>query len=193
MWAQSKTHFVASVLGVVLVVASCTSKGVNPAGSVAETDLAGIWTANYGDGLSDRLELQANGLYRQEYAEANGDYRFDSGWRTWSLDTDEDGITRVHLDGARYFLEGTERAEADGLIDPKNPCLTPTDCDWGLRPFPFYDPFSGELMHMVGELVLIVRADSRGQLILHHVWTSADGGFPIIGGDREVFKRIARQ
>lgn len=193
MRSQSRMLLAAGALGIILATASCTGEGLAPSRDVTEADLEGIWIADYGAGTSDKIELAANGLFQQEFLDVRHDYRFATGWRGWRLERYEDGYLQVHLKGARYFLEGIERAEADGRIDPTDPCLTPTDCDWGLRPFAFYDPFRQELMHMVGELVLIVRTDSGGNLMLHHVWTSGDRGFALIGGEQEVFRRISGQ
>jgi hypothetical protein len=55
---------------------------------------------------------------------------------------------------------------------------------------PFFDPFAEELVLMVGELILHVRTDSSGELLLHHVWTHHEGGFVISGCSREQFRRV---
>ena len=100
-------------------------------------------------------------------------------------------MVRIHLYGARYYLAGIELAETNGRRELKNPCLTRTDCSWGLEPREFYDPFIDELVQMVDELILDVRVDGSGNLVLHHMWTSSDRGFALIGGNEEIFFRTA--
>jgi len=79
-------------------------------------------------------------------------------------------------------------AENDGRKNPNSPCLE-SDCDWGLQPQLFYDPFADELTQMVDELILVVQVDAKGDFILHHLWTSSDRGFLLIGEDREFFQK----
>jgi hypothetical protein len=43
---------------------------------------------------------------------------------------------------------------------------------------------------MAGELILNVRMDGSGKLVLYHMRTSADGGFPILGKEQEFFRRV---
>ena len=90
--------------------------------------------------------------------------------------------------GARYYLEGIYRAERDGMGDPCPDELP--DCVWDKSPFYFYDPIARETVYMIGELVLNIRSDSSGEIIMQHMWTSSDRGFPLIGAQSEIFKKI---
>ena len=54
----------------------------------------------------------------------------------------------------------------------------------------YWDPIAREFVQMVEELVLNVRTDSTGELILLHMRMSSAEGFPIIGGGTEEFRRV---
>jgi hypothetical protein len=175
-------RLVSLLLGMLLLV-SCTMRGAPPA-AFQEIDLVGIWEARYSPERIDRLEIRDNGTFKQTYLDRTGpdDYVYETPWNHWSLERLPDGRVIVHLQGARYYLAGKELGELDGLT-----ALTMNDTvaekKW------FYDPFGKELIHMVKELTLNVR-DVRGELILHHVWTSGDGGFALFGGDVQTFRKL---
>ena len=109
-------------------------------------------------------------------------YVYETPWSRWSLERVPDGRIKIHLQGARYYLAGKEVGELEGLT-------APTRYDAGGEAKWFYDPFGEELTHMVKELALNVRS-VRGELILHHMWTSGDGGFALFGGEVETFRRL---
>jgi hypothetical protein len=44
---------------------------------------------------------------------------------------------------------------------------------------------------MVHKLVLNVRIDSRGRLVLYQMWTQFDCCFALFGGERDVFRKVA--
>lgn len=176
-----------SVLSIVLV--SCGEPYGAPVNVVQKADLLGTWIAHYGTGTTDTILLKDTTTFQQRFTDTNQNYIYESNWNKWELEYLSNGLYRVYLYGARYYLAGIEVAETDGRRDPKNPCLTPTDCSWGVEPRQFYDPYTQGLVQMVGELILDVRVDASGNLILHHMWTSSDRGFALIGGDQEIFYR----
>lgn len=167
---------------------ACSTQFSNPAFSVNMSDLAGTWVTQYYAGAIDSIALNDNGTFRQVYEDTSQNYFFDSYFRQWNLEQLPNGEIRLHLHGGRYFLEGISIAENDGRNNLKDPCQG-TDCNWGLEPYMFYDPFAQELVPMVDELILVVQVDAWGKLILHHVWLSSDGGFAIFGGGSEIFHR----
>lgn len=166
-----------------LVPVTCQAPYSNPPATFQDSDLVGTWETRYG-GAVDRLIIRADGTFKQIYRE--GTYVYETPWNRWWTERLPNGRVRVHLEGARfYIIEGIESAEQEGMYPPYPPA--------GLRrrPRAFKDPFGGELLEMVGELTLNVRRLSSGELILHHMWIPGDGAaFAIIGGEREMFRRV---
>jgi hypothetical protein len=175
----------------VTILSACTRPPYAPNYTIHSQELAGVWVAQYGPGKTDTLTLRADGTFRQVFEDTTVDYVFQTPWDKWNLESKPGGIIRVRLHGARYYLAGIAVAERDGRKDPKNPCVTPMDCTWGLEPFEYYDPFADTLIQMVDELALDVRVDGSGKLILHHLWRSSDDGFALFGGMGEFFQQIS--
>ena len=159
----------------------------NPDKNIKVSDLAGTWEAHYGKGNSDTLTLRDDGTYQQRYEEADTGYLFETPWNRWWMEYLQNGQVRVHLEGGRYYFAGIRIAELEGWGDPC-PSELP-DCGWGNSPRPFYDPYADDYIEMAGKLVLNVRLDHVGELVLYHMWTSGAEGFVIIGGEREIFRR----
>ena len=160
-----------------------TNQFTNPS-SLKMSDLEGVWVAHYASGMNDILTLKADGTFRQVFENSREKYVYDSGWNQWTLEELPKGIVRLHLKGGRYYLAGISFGENDGKI----PCIG-NDCTLEGWPRGFHDPFADEIVYMVDELLLVVQIDSTNGLILHHMWTSSDRGFLVIGGDREIFFR----
>jgi hypothetical protein len=173
-------------LTVVITVTACAADFTPASANTQMNDLEGDWQANYTSGVTDKLTLRSNGTFKQVFEDFQKDYVFDSGWSNWTVEQSSKGLVRLRLQGGRYYLEGITLAETNGRKNPNNPCLD-GDCTWGFEPRIFYDPFSDEVVHMVDELLLLSLIDSTGKLILHHIWTSSDRGFALIGGDKEIF------
>lgn len=155
--------------------------------AVKFTDLEGVWIARYSFWKNwgiDTLTIKSDGTFRQVYERSKEKYVFDSGWNQWTLEETPTGVVRLHLQGGRYYLGGISMGEYDGKL----PCIQ-NDCALEGMPLLFYDPFTKENIHMVGELLLVVQLDSDNRLILHHVYTDSDEGFPLIGGNTEIFHR----
>lgn len=172
----------------ILIVNACSTKPVNPSPSLMISDLAGTWTTQYTLGTTDTITINSDGTFNQLYEDTRKEYVFNSGWNQLTLEKLTSGITRLHLFGGRYYLEGISLAETNGRKKPDEPCLG-TDCTWGLTPRSFYDPYAEEIVQMVDELLLVIQVDSRGNFMLHHIWTSSDRGFLLIDEDREIFSR----
>ena len=153
---------------IILLVSACKPSFENPPLDLEEADLVGTWEAQYSKQSADRIQLKGDGTFKQTYEErTEKGYVFETPWNEWELEQLPGGLMRVRLKGARYFL------------------ASPATQPGGL-----YDPFAEEFLHPVEELVLGVRMNSDGELILHHMWTSSDRGFALFGGEKEFFRRV---
>jgi hypothetical protein len=181
---------VLSVL-ILLTAAGCKAAYSNAPSDFQDPDLVGTWEAHYMEWGIDRLVIRAEGTFKQVYRDRTvKDYVYETPWNEWWVERLPDGRVWVHLQGARYYLDGIEVAEREGLEHP-GPEDQPNF--WGETeppPHSFYDPFGKEFLNMVGELVLNVRRTSSAELILHHMWASGDRGFAMIGGESEIFRRV---
>ncbi len=159
----------ALVAGIVFfLVSACTASSFqDPPPDLETADLVGIWETHYSRQSTDRLELRADGTFRQTYADSRENYAFETPWNAWWLQRLPGGLIRVHLEGARYFPDSLAQ-QAYGL----------------------YDPFAKEILRPIKELILSVRVDLEGELVLHHMWTGSDRGFALIGGEKLYFRRI---
>jgi len=155
----------------------------NPPASFAESDLVGTWQTTYHEIGVDQLEIKGDGTFKQVYEERLAYiltlYRYETPSNRWWLERFPDGRVRLHLEGARYYYRGERFAELEGM-------------GFGTDPLPwlFDDPFAHEYLEMVGELVLNVRTDRSGEVLLHHMFISGDEGFAMIGCREQYFRRL---
>ncbi len=179
MVREDKRLSVLLVFLVMLTLMACGVSYSNPPEAFHDLDLVGTWEVHYWKGDVDRLIIRADGLFKQTYQDGTVEgYVYETPWNKWWLERFDDGRVLLHLEGARYYLAGIRVAEEDGMLPGSN---------W---PRFFYDPFADESIDMVRKLVLNVQTDSSGELILHHMWISSDRGFALIGGEKEVFRRV---
>ena len=173
-----------------LLASGCRAPYSNPVETFEESDLVGTWEVHYMEWGFDKLILRADGTFKQVYQDNTvKGYVYETPWNKWWVERFPDGRARLRLQGARYYLDGIRQAELEGMEPPCS--LDLPDC-WGgsqPRPWSFYDPISKEFVKMVKELVLNIRSDS-GKIILMHMWFDSDGGFAIIGGESEEFRRV---
>jgi hypothetical protein len=149
----------------------------------SESDVIGKWETEYGSiagklgsKVTDTIVINEDGTFEQIYYEPTSrDYRFQVNGEGWFLDHLPDGRVRLILPGGRYFPRGENFSENNGE-------------ELG-NPFSFVDPFSNDLVQMEGSLTLDVVQTRSGEYLLHHMWTSSDGGFPIFGCSSEFFQR----
>jgi len=157
-----------------------------PPTTFEDEDLVGTWRAHY-DGSVDTLIFKADRTFKQVYEDRNEeDYVYETPWNEWSVDRYADGSVRIRLQGGRYYPAGIYMAERDGM-HPDLPGM------WGASGPPaysFYDAFAEDTVTMVGELVINVRADRSGELLLHHMFIEIDEGFGVIGCERNIFRRV---
>lgn len=175
------------IILIVLSNTACAAYFKNPADNFKPSDLEGIWKTQYGAHTEDQLIIISDGTYKQIYEDSKTNYSFETLWNKWWVENSPDGRKYIHLEGARYFLNGIEVAERDGMGVPC-PDNFP-NCGWDKLPFQFYNPYTYENLVMAGELVLTILTDLSGNLVLHHMWTSGDRGFAIVGGNEEIFHR----
>lgn len=162
----------------------CLDAPYSPPGpSFQDSELVGTWKTEYGRSV-DRVTLAADHTFEQLYEDGyTPEYVYHSLPGKWWVEHLQGGEIRLHLEGARYYAAGVEIAECEGLesYGHQQP-----------HPMPFFDPFAEEGVFMVGELVLQVRTDSSGELLLHHLWMTHDRGFAMTGCQRLQFRRVER-
>jgi hypothetical protein len=100
-----------------MIVVGCAAGYENPPATLEEADLIGTWETKYGGGAVDQLVLRADGKFKQTYqASGQNGYTYETDWNDWWLEHLPDGRAHVHLQGARFYPDGIEVAERDGLI-----------------------------------------------------------------------------
>jgi hypothetical protein len=162
-----------------------------PPSDFEEQDLVGTWETRYGPRV-DVLTLRGDGRFKQVYHDlTQANYAFETPWNEWWIEQFGHGRVRLHLQGARYYIRGTNIGELDGYTYPGPRGGSNSSDGAGALPWLFYDPFAGEHLEMVGELILNVRMDSNGALLLHHMSYSSDGGFAMSGCEQDHFRRVA--
>lgn len=162
----------------------------SPEPGFEQSDLVGTWEARYGSRV-DTVILKGDGTFKQVYRDATArDYVYETPWKEWRLERFPDGRIRLHLQGARYYIRGITIGELRGITGGgADKDVHPTR-EPGALPYPFYDPFGREHLHMVGELILTVRVDSSAEFLLHHMTYSSEEGFGMIGCQTKHFRRI---
>lgn len=165
----------------------------NPPLSLDESLLVGTWKTEYMEWGSDMLEIKSDGTFRQTYKDNNlddGNYIFESAWNGWWIEQFADGSAYLHLEGAKYFLQGVSFAEKLGGYSIPCEDINDTLCEGEMVPVPFraYDWINEKFVDMNKELILNIRVDSSNNIILLHLWSSSDRGFPLIGGEAEIFR-----
>ncbi len=189
---MKKNKWLITVLSLLILMASaCRVPYSNPSTDFRESDLVGTWETRYRKRGFDRLIFRADGTFKQIYKDhIEEDYVFETSWNEWWVERFPDGRVRVHLQGARYYLDGIRVAERDGMRPP-----LPENCPNCVgepepSPHSFHDPIAKESLQMVGELVLNVQNHTSGELLLLHMWSDHDRGFAMIGGEVEEFHRV---
>ncbi|NIN65796.1 MAG: hypothetical protein GTO63_14100 [Anaerolineae bacterium] len=154
----------------------------NPPPTFQESDLTGAWQARYNDGV-DRLVFRADGTFKQVYEERVANvvrlYAYETPWNDWRVERLSDGRVRIHLEGARYYRDGVSMAEEGGPGQRFGGC--------------FYDPTTNEEVYVRGRLVLNVRSDPSGKIILLHMWPYPGRGFVMKGCEEEMFRRLGSE
>ena len=170
----------------------------NPPDPFDESLLTGTWITSYFGGGEETIIIQPDGKFKQIYRDRDvddGNYTFETPWKDWWIERLSDGRLHLHLEGARYFLNGPSFAENENVYFVPCPNGGSPNCKDGLFriSFLFYDWIGKEFVEMTDELILNIRVDNSGNAILVHLWESSDGGFPIIGGETELFRKETSQ
>ena len=117
----------------------------------------------------------------------------EKAWEDWWLERLPDGSVRIHLQGATYY---PEEFVVPDLGSSSESC--PED-DWGCEqrylhwPYAFYDPITAETVPMQGALVLNVRRDALGSLLLYHMRTGPGQLVLLTDCQAEHFRRVANE
>lgn len=137
----------------------------NTPADLDESELVGTWEARYMEWGVDTLTLRSDGAFKQVFQDIEcEDCGSETEWNQWWLERFPDGRVWLHLERARYY---------------------PQPVVGGL-----WDPVTDERVHAMLELVVSVRMDSSGELLLLHMWPAADHGFAIIGCECFQFNRV---
>jgi len=171
------------------------ARSTTPATPLDEQDITGTWVSHYNELgpwpvsawlEEDRLIIREDGTFKQIYrdawqyfyryeipwnewwVESRHFYRYETPWNEWWIEPREDGEAWLHLQGGRYYVGGAKWGEQEGLVCYNDDCTRSS-------PRVFLDPVSDGLTRMVGELILVIREDARGNMILVHMCTSQDG------------------
>lgn len=166
----------------------------NPPTSLQEIDLVGTWEVNYRDRGVDSLILRSDGTFKQIYKDFIWEnYVYETPWNNWRLESQSNSRLYIHLSEARYYNQGPGFLEK--YMEESPPCSEDQSTCQLLNSlsFPFYDPVGQETVYMDDGLVLNVRVDSTGEILLLHMWTSSDRGFVIFGGESEIFRRVGEE
>jgi hypothetical protein len=179
--------------GLVLVaLAFAPTRFAAPPLTLQEADLVGTWEVRYGRSGTDSLVLSGDGTFRQVFrSDTVTGYVYETPWNRWWIERLPGDRVWLHLQGGRYYLPGVKFGELGGRFFP---CPEDwPDCRGGQEPEPwsFYDPYGREFLKMVDVLVLNVRSDGSGNIVLHHMRDMGDRGwgFAWLGGEQEVFRR----
>ncbi len=167
--------------------AGCTAGYKNPPKDIDGFSLIGTWRTEYGGHQIDTIVISDDRTFIQRFEDTKNDYLFETEGE-WYLERLSDGSVYLHLVNGRYYVAGITRAERDGR---GLPCTQEfPDCWWENEPFLFYDPYSDRFVEMVDKLVLTIRVDYTGNIVLHHLCTSSDGAFAIIGYEKDIFYKM---
>jgi hypothetical protein len=129
----------------ILVLACGISYSDRPQ-TLEESDLIGVWQAEYGVDRVDTLTLKADGTYQQIYSEPNG-YFYESPWNKWFVEHRASGKIYVHLEGMRYYVSGIGLGESGGRL--------PTDVpEFAGKPELFYDSGEDRTLEMLDKVIL---------------------------------------
>jgi hypothetical protein len=177
------------LLGFLLGVSACTAETYeDPPNDLSVSDLVGTWETRYGKDRIDIITIREDGMFQQFYENKKTNYRFTTNWDPLRLENLSNRSVYIHFEHGRYYSAGEEIAELDGM---GNPCPKELpNCYFGTHPRAFFDPYSGIDVEMMNELVVTIRKKPNGEIIFHHMWTSSDGGFALIGGESEIFHRV---
>ena len=171
----------ALLVAMLCVLAACSqlATSTNPSARLEESDLVGIWVADYGPlHGQDQLVLRENMTFKQTYRYEPEGYVFESSWNRWRFERYPDGRVRIYLGEARYYPSGIREGEQEGVR------IT----DWGEEVrLSYYDPYAKEFTHMSHFLILTVRLLESGEIVLAHMWSSPNDG----ADDTEAFRREA--
>ena len=152
----------------VLLLCSCTAPYPKPPKDLMKDDLLGIWEAHYSLRAVDQLVLRRDDFSQKYQDKDEAGYNFEQSGNEWTMKHFPDGRVQIWLERGKYFRLGYNLS----------------------KKLPIYNPFTEEFEDVATQLILEVRTDSAGNLILHHLFLDADQGFALIGGERQYFRKV---
>ncbi len=157
----------------------------NPPSSMEREDLLGVWRIEYSAERTEVLVLLADGQCKQLYREQ--EVQVEAPCANWRIERLVDDRIYLHLLGAKYYFNGLSFADRGHTpcLDGDNFCKEIID----QIPVVSYDWIGKEYVDTTGQLILNIRQDASGEIILLHLWDSSDRGFPIIGGEAEIYRQ----
>jgi hypothetical protein len=162
----------------------------NPPDSLNKKDLVGVWEVEYSHLRNDKLIIREDGKYKQYYYDDTNDRSeliYESTWEDWWIERLPDGCIYLHLNGGQYFIGGKSFAK---MIKGIYPCTNDDLSCTGIgHPWSSYDRIRDTLVDMSSELILHVRITSFGEILLLHMASGVDSGFPLIGAESQFFRK----
>ena len=138
----------------------------------------------YGKDITDTITIREDGKYQQFYENKNTNYRYKTSWDLVRIENLSNRGVYIHLEHGRYYSAGEEIAELDGMGIP-SPKELP-NCYFGTHPRVSLI-LTRDDVEMMNELILTNRKKPNGEIISHHMWTSSDRGFAVIGREVKSF------
>ena len=139
----------------------------------------------YSTSRNEELYIFNNGTYKQIYKDKG--IAIESPLNNWWLEELSDGGIYLHLEGAKYYFYGPSRTDKYKTICPAGD----STCEQVMNQISneAYDWIGNNWIDVSDQLILNVRMESNGNVILMHLWDSGDQGFPIIGGESEIYRK----
>ena len=79
-----KKYLIALLSPIIIVILGgmwgCKATFGNPPRDLEESDLVGVWEANYGKNRTDRLIVKEDGTYNQTFEDRENNYAFETDW-----------------------------------------------------------------------------------------------------------------
>jgi len=156
-----------------LAVASCTAKRyIDPAPTLQESDLVGVWGADYSIYQNkgwdwakttgfETLILRADGMYKQVYNDGKGHIREEK-WKKWWLYRFPDGRVRLWLDGGCFFPLDVDTGFSPLTSSCGEVIYYSTNDDGTGHPLDLWEYGAGVLLYVQ------VPADNPGELLLRY-------------------------
>ncbi|MCP4370440.1 MAG: hypothetical protein GY797_20360 [Deltaproteobacteria bacterium] len=126
----------------------------SPPDVLRETDLVGMWQAQYGTSRIDKITLKADGTYQQIFEAPLDEYYFKSDWNKWYVEYSSSGKPKLHLEKMGYCVYFLDECESTRRGEPKL----------------YYDFSENKSVKLTGKVILQITIDEtnpRGIRLWH--------------------------